>query len=63
MPDLQQLYDAVVNGDAKRARAITEQALTEGVDPIKLVNDYMVPAMDDVGRRFECNEGTLCPSC
>jgi len=25
-------------------------------DPLKLVNDYMVPAMDEVGRRFEANE-------
>jgi 5-methyltetrahydrofolate--homocysteine methyltransferase len=26
------------------------------VDPLKLVNEYMVPAMDEVGRRFEANE-------
>ncbi len=56
MPDLKQLYDAVVNGDAKAANAITQQALSEGVDPLKLVNEYMVPAMDEVGRRFEANE-------
>ncbi len=56
MPDLKQLYDAVVSGDAKATHAITQQALAEGVDPLKLVNEYMVPAMDEVGRRFECNE-------
>src|SRR5512144_698400 len=56
MPDLKQLYDAVVNGDAKASQAITQQALAEGVDPLKLVNDHMVPAMDEVGRRFEANE-------
>src|SRR5512138_1231466 len=56
MPDLKQLYDAVVNGDAKTSQAITQQALAEGVDPLKLVNEYMVPAMDEVGRRFEANE-------
>jgi 5-methyltetrahydrofolate--homocysteine methyltransferase len=56
MPDLQQLYAAIVSGDAKAAHALTERALTEGIDPLKLVNDYMVPAMDEVGRRFECNE-------
>ena len=56
MPDLKRLYDAVVNGDAKGAHAITEQALAEGVDPLKLVNEFMVPAMDEVGRRFEANE-------
>ena len=56
MPDLKQLYDSVVSGDAKATQAITKQALADGVDPLKLVNDYMVPAMDEVGRRFEANE-------
>jgi 5-methyltetrahydrofolate--homocysteine methyltransferase len=56
MPDLKQLYDAVVNGDAKTSQNITQQALAEGIDPLELVNKYMVPAMDEVGRRFEANE-------
>src|SRR5208282_334508 len=56
MPDLKQLYDSVVSGDAKTTQALTQQALADGVDPLKLVNDYMVPAMDEVGRRFEANE-------
>ena len=56
MPDLKKLYDSVVSGDAKTTQAITQQALADGVDPLKLVNEYMVPAMDEVGRRFEANE-------
>lgn len=56
MPDLKQLYDAVVAGDAKATRALTQQALAEGIDPLKLVNEQMVPAMNEVGHRFECNE-------
>jgi corrinoid protein of di/trimethylamine methyltransferase len=56
MPDLKQLYESVVSGDAKKTQALTQQALAEGVDPLKLVNEYMVPAMDEVGRRFEANE-------
>jgi corrinoid protein of di/trimethylamine methyltransferase len=56
MPDLKQLYEAVVRGDAKTTHAITQQALAEGIDPLELVNQYMVPAMDEVGRRFEANE-------
>jgi corrinoid protein of di/trimethylamine methyltransferase len=56
MTDLQQLYEAVVRGDAKATRLLTETALGEGVDPLKLVNEYMIPAMDEVGRRFEANE-------
>jgi 5-methyltetrahydrofolate--homocysteine methyltransferase len=56
MQDLNQLKEAVINGNDTQARAITQQALNEGVDPVRLVNDYMVPAMTEVGRRFECNE-------
>ena len=56
MADLKQLHDAVVSGDAKTTQAFTQQALADGVDPLKLVNEAMIPAMDEVGRRFECNE-------
>jgi corrinoid protein of di/trimethylamine methyltransferase len=56
MPDLKQLHDAVLTGDAKTAKSVTEQALAAGVEPLKLVQEYMVPAMAEVGRRFECNE-------
>lgn len=55
-PELKQLHDAVLTGDAKTAKAVTEQALAAGVEPLKLVQEYMVPAMGEVGRRFECNE-------
>jgi 5-methyltetrahydrofolate--homocysteine methyltransferase len=53
MPDLKKLFDAIVEGDAQTAREITEQALQEKVDPLTLVNDFMAPAMDEVGGRFE----------
>ncbi len=56
MVDLKPLHDAILNGDAKTARATTEAALASHVDPLKLVQEYMVPAMGEVGRRFECNE-------
>lgn len=56
MADLNKLYDAVVDGNAKVAKAITQEALAEGVDPETLVNEYMIKAMDEVGRRFEANE-------
>ncbi len=54
--NLQPLYEAVLEGDAPAAKSITEQALAEGVDPQSLLTDYMIPAMDEVGRRFEANE-------
>lgn len=54
--DLKPLYTAVLEGNASDARTLTEQALAEGVDPQILLSDYMIPAMDEVGRRFETNE-------
>ena len=56
MTDLKQLYEAVVNGNAKTAQTVTKQALDEGVEPMRIVSDFMVPAMDEVGRRFDCND-------
>ncbi|HJM56961.1 MAG TPA: corrinoid protein [Planctomycetota bacterium] len=56
MEDLSQLQEAVITGDAAVAREVTEQALAAGHDPLKIVNEYMTPAMDEVGRRFEANE-------
>lgn len=56
MADLKQLYDAILNGDHKTAVAVTKQALSEGITPMELITKYMSPAMDEVGRLFECEE-------
>jgi corrinoid protein of di/trimethylamine methyltransferase len=53
MDYLEKLHDAVLNGDPATAISITEKALAENIDPHVLINDYMVRAMDEVGRRFE----------
>ena len=56
MSDPAELYEAILTGDAKRARKVTEEALAANVDPSLLLGKYMIPAMDEVGSRFECNE-------
>ncbi len=56
MEDLKQLYDAILVGNFKQAREITEKALAANADPQALVQKYMIPAMDEVGRRYEANE-------
>ncbi|MHB1034584.1 MAG: corrinoid protein [Pirellulales bacterium] len=56
MADLNQLYEAILKGDAKGAVAATERALAANVDPQELIAKGMIPAMDEVGRRFQCNE-------
>jgi len=56
MADLQKLFDAVVDGDAKTTLEMTKQALADGITPEELVAKYMIPAMDEVGKRFEAED-------
>jgi corrinoid protein of di/trimethylamine methyltransferase len=56
MPDLQSLYDAILTGDAKTAKSACEAALATGMEPLALVQETMMPAMEEVGRRFERND-------
>jgi 5-methyltetrahydrofolate--homocysteine methyltransferase len=50
------LSQAILQGDAKAAAALTAEAIEAGADPGELVSGHMIPAMDEVGRRFECQE-------
>jgi corrinoid protein of di/trimethylamine methyltransferase len=53
---MSELYDAIVNGNAPAAAEAARQALEAGVTALDLVQSHMVPAMDEVGRRFECED-------
>ena len=56
MAQSKDLYDAILNGDAKKAHAATQVALETGAKPMDLISESMVPAMSEVGRLFECEE-------
>jgi 5-methyltetrahydrofolate--homocysteine methyltransferase len=56
MEEIKKMYDAILTGNFKAAKEITQQALAAGVDPQELVQQQMIPAMDEVGRRYEANE-------
>ena len=56
MSDLEKLHEAVIEGDWKAAAAATEAAIAAGVAPLTIVTGCLVPAMGEVGRRFECEE-------
>jgi methanogenic corrinoid protein MtbC1 len=45
-----------LNGQAPAAAAAANRALAEGRSALDLVQHEMVPAMDEVGRRFECED-------
>jgi corrinoid protein of di/trimethylamine methyltransferase len=56
MTQIEGLYEAVLTGNRDAAVELTRQALDASVDPQSLIDDAMIPAMDEVGRRFEEEE-------
>lgn len=53
---LEALRQAVIDGQAAAAAAATERALAEGLAPRTLVDDALIPAMDEAGRLFQLGE-------
>ncbi|MBD5538775.1 MAG: dihydropteroate synthase, partial [Desulfovibrio sp.] len=50
------LYDAVLRGDKEGAPALLEKELASGMDPLKIVDDILIPAITEVGARYERRE-------
>jgi 5-methyltetrahydrofolate--homocysteine methyltransferase len=50
------LYDAIVDGKAPLAQAIVQEELAAGADPMALISETMIPAMDEVGKLFQEEE-------
>jgi 5-methyltetrahydrofolate--homocysteine methyltransferase len=53
---LDDIFESVVAGDRRRVEASVEDALQDGASPDFILKDGLVPAMDEVGRRFESCE-------
>ena len=53
---LQQIYDHILNGEAKPTAAAIQQGLDLGIEPGQILNEAMVTAMAEVGRLFEEGE-------
>jgi corrinoid protein of di/trimethylamine methyltransferase len=49
----QKLGSALTQGDKDAAVAATQEALAQGLSPVELVQEVIVPALTEVGRRFE----------
>ncbi len=56
MADFTSLYTAVLEGDAKSSAASTREILDEGIEPMRLITEAMIPAMDEAGRLFEAED-------
>jgi 5-methyltetrahydrofolate--homocysteine methyltransferase len=53
MTNLNNLFEAIIKGDLDFSVETTKSALAEGIDPQKIISDYMIPAMDKIGKMFE----------
>ncbi|MGE3551235.1 MAG: cobalamin-dependent protein, partial [Geobacter sp.] len=49
------LARAIINGDREGVVPLIEQALTEGLSPMQISNEGLLPGLEEVGRRFEKN--------
>ena len=50
------LYDAIVAGQAEVAAESTQAGLDAGVEPLTLLFDSMIPALEEVGHLFETDQ-------
>lgn len=56
MADLEKLHEVIVSGRLDVAKEAAQQAIEEGIDPQSIINDYMSPAMQEIGERFEAGK-------
>ena len=53
---LDALYEHVLDGEAPPTVELTKEGLELGMDPLTLLFDAMIPALEEVGRLFEIGE-------
>jgi 5-methyltetrahydrofolate--homocysteine methyltransferase len=49
----QELFDHTLNGHAPEVKALTEEGLKLGMDPMDILFKALIPSLEEVGRRFE----------
>ncbi|HLE16043.1 MAG TPA: corrinoid protein [Anaerolineales bacterium] len=52
----QEIYDGIVNGQSPVVGQKVQEALDSGMSPVVILNEGMIAAMAEVGKRFECGE-------
>ncbi len=56
MADLKKLNESIISGDLDTSVQVTKEALAENTNPQEIIQEYMIPAMDVIGGKFERNE-------
>jgi len=54
--NLNEIYENVIDGNASEVKAGVQEALDQGISADVILNQSLVAAMDEVGRRFEEGE-------
>ena len=56
MAKYQELADSIIKGDDVKSKDIAQKLVDEGVPPVEILNDGLMPGMDVVGKKFKANE-------
>jgi methanogenic corrinoid protein MtbC1 len=56
MSRIEEIFQAVEAGKVKNIAGLVETAIAEGLDPLKILNEGMIGAMDVVGSKFQNSE-------
>jgi len=56
MAILEELSQALINGNAPKTKELTQKAIDDGAPPAQVLNEGLIVGMNEVGRRFKNNE-------
>lgn len=56
MENLNKLQDAIIAGNLAVAIEITQEAISQNIEPTLIINEYMAKAMEAIGARFETGQ-------
>lgn len=56
MDKMEEIKQLIQQGRAKRVCELIQEALDEGTPPSRILNEAMLPAMNEVGQKFKCDE-------
>ena len=59
MANLAELSESVVTGDAEKVAKLTEQALSDGMDALEILNEGLIKGMDVIGEKYKNYETYL----
>jgi len=56
MDNLAEIQQSVIDGDLAQTKSLVQQALDQGLAPASILHEALIPAMTEVGARFERQE-------